>query len=296
MVVVSLGYGNFGNSLPAVVFTENPHYVAFSRGDLDRGETHFMRMNATKHQTVTDNHGYSALQRFIEVSGITVFFALSSWSFAQLVVVTSVGSLDGCWGLIGMGVLGGLLFADFISGFVHWAADNWGDPDWPIVGTGFIRPFRYHHEDPLALTRHGFVELNGNNCIVALLVVGPSLSMGAEPTAASFLGTVFWLSVAFWVLLTNQVHAWAHLPEVSGFVYWLQRSKLVLGPDHHHIHHQPPHNRNYCITNGWMNPILNALHFFELLEGGMTTLTGLLPLHNEIQGRTESSNPQPLDG
>ena len=251
-----------------------------------------MRVKATKHQAVTGNHGYSALQRFIEVSGITVFFSLSGWSFAQLVAVTSGDSLDGCGGLIGLGIFGGLLFADFVSGFVHWAADNWGDPEWPIVGTGFIRPFRHHHDDPLALTRHGFVELNGNNCIVALSVVGPSLSMVAEPTEASFLGTVFGLSVAIWVLLTNQVHAWAHLPEASGLVYWLQRSKLILGPDHHQVHHQAPHNRNYCITN----PLLNALHFFELLEWGITTLTGLLPFHKEIQGRNESSNPQPLDG
>ena len=239
--------------------------------------------------------GYSVFQRRTEISGITVFFFLSAWSFAQLwAVVSARGTEKYAWS-IGLGIFCGLLFADFASGFVHWAADNWGEPTFPVLGPSFIRPFRHHHVDPVALTHHGFVELNGNNCIVSLTVLSASLSMGAEASAFTFFMAVFWLSVAFWVLMTNQAHAWAHALEVPAPVRWLQGSRILLEKTHHDVHHMSPHDRNYCITNGWMNPVLEALRFFQICEWALTAITGILPVHKQIRISTESSNPQVVD-
>ena len=61
--------------------------------------------------------------------------------------------------------------SDFLSGFVHWAGDTVGDESTPIFGPNFVRPFRFHHVDPEDITRHDFVETNGNNCIVAAPVL-----------------------------------------------------------------------------------------------------------------------------
>jgi hypothetical protein len=35
---------------------------------------------------------------------------------------------------------------------------------------------------------------------------------------------------------------------------------------HHQIHHDTPHDKYYCITVGWMNPLLHRLRFFRFLE------------------------------
>src|SRR6267143_1353351 len=34
----------------------------------------------------------------------------------------------------------------------------------------------------------------------------------------------------------------------------------------HNLHHTEPFNRHYCITNGWLNPLLNKIKFFRRLE------------------------------
>jgi ubiquitin-conjugating enzyme E2 variant len=52
-------------------------------------------------------------------------------------------------------------------------------------------------------------------------------------------------------------------------VRWLQSTRLVLRPDHHQIHHTKPFNMHYCITNGWLNPLLNKIGFFRGLEAGL---------------------------
>jgi hypothetical protein len=38
------------------------------------------------------------------------------------------------------------LAADFLSGFVHFLANNFGSYDTPIIGPNFIEPFREHHD------------------------------------------------------------------------------------------------------------------------------------------------------
>jgi hypothetical protein len=46
----------------------------------------------------------------------------------------------------------------------------------------------------------------------------------------------------------------------------LQRSGLILGPEHHQRHHTAPFNTYYCITSGWLNPLLARSRFFERIH------------------------------
>ena len=169
---------------------------------------------------------------------------------------------------IGGGALAGYFVADLASGIVHWFCDTFFAEDTPLVGRAFIHPFREHHRDPLAITRHGFLEVNGNNCLALLLLLVP-LELGAGPIGARlslpFLQATA-LGFCVFTFLTNQCHKWAHQGRVSPAVRWLQTSGILLSPRHHAQHHRAPFAQAYCVTTGRMNPLLDRSQIFARIE------------------------------
>jgi hypothetical protein len=103
------------------------------------------------------------------------------------------------------------LAADFISGFVQFLANNPGSADSPIIGSRFIGAFRKHHVDPKGITRHDFVDTNGNNSLASIpFMLLVWLAVPVETTVAGYLIGVFSLFLCLGVFLTNQFHKWAH--------------------------------------------------------------------------------------
>jgi plasmanylethanolamine desaturase len=168
-------------------------------------------------------------------------------------------------GLIGL-TLCAYACADLLSGLVHFLFDTVGSPDTPVIGSKFIKPFRDHHDDPFAMTRGDFIAVNADNFFVCLPVLAPAVAfvdVGEHPYVASFL-----LALMTPVLMTNQIHKWAHVPRAPRVVRALQTRGLVLSIDHHDVHHAEPRNRNYCITWGAMDRVLNALLASRALATG----------------------------
>jgi len=165
---------------------------------------------------------------------------------------------------IPLGVVGG----DFVSGIVHWAADTYGSEDMRVIGPSLVKPFRLHHVFPRDICTHGLVETTGNVCILAVPVFVACLYLMWLMPQSGLLAfsVVCFAFVAAATVATNQFHKWAHQENPSSFARWLQRRRLVLEPQHHKRHHTEPFDVNYCITNGWLNPLLNKLQFFRRLE------------------------------
>jgi len=147
--------------------------------------------------------------------------------------------------------------ADLASGTVHHLLDNHGSPDTPVIGQKFVKPFRDHHVDPLAMTHGDFIAVNADNMLVTLPVVITAAVLG-DARNHPYLH-LFALGLVVGVVLTNQIHKWAHLGEVPRTVRWLQHRGVILSPRHHAVHHSPPYDANYCITWGVVDVVLNRV-------------------------------------
>jgi ubiquitin-conjugating enzyme E2 variant len=220
--------------------------------------------------------GYSPAVRRFEIASIAGF-ALAMGALAVHIAPRSIASP---W-LALTALMVGFVLADFVSGFVHWAADTWGTPDWPLIGKALIRPFREHHVDQKEITRHDFVETNGNNCFIS---IAPAAGAALLPVSGAgwFFVSVTTFALCFSIFGTNQFHKWAHMDEPPRLARLLQQANLVLPPEHHAVHHSAPYAKYYCITVGWLNEALFRLRFFQTLEWAITALTGALPREDDI--------------
>ncbi|MEW6432041.1 MAG: fatty acid desaturase family protein [Myxococcota bacterium] len=226
--------------------------------------------------------GYSKTFRVVEIVSILAFWALSFtiawrlWPYAL------------AYGWLLLAALAfGFILADFVGGLVHWLGDTWGSTEMPILGKALIRPFREHHVDEKAITRHDYIETNGANCMVAVPVAAllVFIPLDVEGWTAPALFTVASLgSMIFWVMMTNQIHKWSHLDEdqMPALLKLAQKLHLVLPPGHHQIHHTAPFDTYYCITTGWLNWPLAKIGFYRHLERLITALTGLIPRKDDI--------------
>jgi len=209
-------------------------------------------------------HQDSLVTKIIDTSSVIMFFALI---FFEISVISSYLGVyaHSFFGVLGLAVSGflGYVSADLISGFVHFLCDNFGSAKTPIFGSRFIQPFRIHHSDPEEITLHGFFHTNGNNCFAsmpAMLLVYIFVPYSSFPF---FLFHFYFLALVLGLFVTNEFHKWAHVKNPPNVVRKLQNIGLILGREHHQIHHVSPFETYYCITTGWLNPVLEKIGIFK---------------------------------
>lgn len=216
---------------------------------------------------------YNSTQRKIEAIAIFIYLTLLAYTLYLLIPFILQNPI-----LTIAATIGGMIAADLATGIIHWAGDTWGTPNWPIVGNAFIRPFREHHIDQKAITRHDFIETNGSNSIASLPFVILALwfyHTYQGPIATAL--TLTFLSTALFGFGTNQFHKWSHQDNPRKLVQLLQKARIILPKDHHSIHHTAPFEHHYAITNGWTNNLTKKLHFYRTLEWIVTKTTGAIP-------------------
>ncbi|KAL5020853.1 hypothetical protein ScPMuIL_001143 [Solemya velum] len=227
---------------------------------------------------------YTAGKRFQEILCLVLAIGLMVFNFYHLCVNFQS---ENWYYILGAALLG-ILTADFMSGLVHWGADTWGSVDLPIFGKAFIRPFREHHIDPTSITRHDFIETNGDNFAVTLFGLASIAYRFVTYTPEEIQATYNWqcyvFLLAIFVSVTNQCHKWSHtyfgLPV---YITVLQDLHIILPRQHHRIHHVSPHDTYYCITTGWLNYPLEKINFWPICENIIETVTGYKPRSDDMK-------------
>jgi len=206
---------------------------------------------------------YTTTKRAVEIVFVSLFVIFSALTLRN---IWHQMQLDNFW-VVACALLLSMTLADVFSGLVHWGADTWGTLNTPLVGKSFIRSFREHHVDPMRMTYHDIVETNGDNCmiIVPALILLSFVSIRKDNLADLFTVS-FLVSLAAWISLTNQIHKWAHQIRPPAAISFLQDIKFVLSRKNHQTHHHNPFDRYYCITNGWLNPVLASIAFWKRME------------------------------
>ena len=153
-----------------------------------------------------------------------------------------------------------ILIADFLSGFFHWLEDACGQENWPITGKLITGPNILHHHQPTYFTRHIWFQSAD-----ILLVMG-----GIALLVAWLLNSLIWevmLVVAIGVN-ANEIHKWAHRSrrENGRFISFLQDVGVVQSVHHHARHHQGRKTSHYCVVTNYLNPLLDAVGLWSLLE------------------------------
>jgi len=217
---------------------------------------------------------YTSAKRYgemLSVASFIIFFSLSMFN-----LLTHLRG-DNLWVFL-VASAAAMILADLFSGLVHWGADTWGNLQTPLVGKTFIRSFREHHLDPFQLTRHDWIEANGDNCMLTVpaLVILSFINIGERNNRDLFI-VCFVTTLAFWVALTNQIHKWAHMLKPSKAIVHLQDLRIILSRRDHQVHHHTPFDRYYCITTGWLNPLLGSIGFWKRIENTVTWATGEIP-------------------
>lgn len=160
--------------------------------------------------------------------------------------------------------------ADFLSGCVHWWEDraNTGNSRWEFIN-GVRRDNERHHNMPGWFLRYSWW---GNVSTTApfTLVLSAILFVSGCPAFC-------WMTALF-ISFGNLIHRFAHEPQAKvPYVIKILQDLGVFISHHQHAEHHFDHRtgrllsreesyRRYCVMTSWLNPVLDGIGFWDLLE------------------------------
>lgn len=153
-----------------------------------------------------------------------------------------------------------IMLADFIAGIVHWFEDAYVRENTPIIGSFIGKANVIHHHMPRYMTRNNWWQSSWDLlCFSAVIVF-----------FAWRLDLLTWHVWLFAVIATNanQVHKWSHQTrsENGRIITFLQQIRVLQTPHHHAVHHTNPKNVRYCPITNLVNPVLDTLRFWGVVE------------------------------
>jgi hypothetical protein len=187
------------------------------------------------------------------------------------------------WPLVVIAVFAGLFLADFFTGLIHWVTDTWFDE---ILFTRVVSIAREHHLYPHHIIGYGFRDYVGYTSWPAALVFGPVvpwLLLWAEPSAVRYVSVLIIGEICAVSFFGTHFHRFGHRRSDNPIVRFLQKTRFLITPQYHALHHGGTHETHYCVVNGWANVACDAIGFWHGLEKIVIRLTRAVPRHNDSE-------------
>jgi len=209
----------------------------------------------------------------LETSALMVAItAASTLLFAGVVLRAFVLGGSPLWPLLGV-VFGGIA-GELFSGTFHWATDNYGGLETPVVGFA-CAAFQGHHLAPWTISYRS-VYNNVYKIAAATLPLVSAAVAFLPPAGAAAVATMLYCQ-----LLAQEFHRWTHMPPklLAGWQRRLQKRGIALPFTEHCAHHKPPFDKHYCILTGGLNGLLDSppVYFWRRLEAFFYRLNGIEP-------------------
>ena len=183
------------------------------------------------------------------------------------------------------------LGADFISGLFHWIEDTYLEHSATNPYIRYVATLNEeHHEKPNQFTQCHPME----NIVTSLPIYTVAMIVGVILPWKYFgmtCHTVFVLTVMFtFALFANIFHRFCHTTPPT-IVRWLQVLRVLQTPQHHNVHHftekakipRLAKGAYYCVIGNVMNPLLEYIRFWRVLERFIHFTTGFKPLWYDNQ-------------
>lgn len=159
-------------------------------------------------------------------------------------------------------ILEAIVLADLLSGIVHWLEDTYGNPNTKFLGIGkhIVIPNLIHHIRPRELTNGTWFSRIWTSAVFLLIVL---IVLWIFNLTTPMVYMTF--AIAVW---GNEIHCWNHRsPKENGkLITFLQKCYLVQSPKQHAVHHFSPYASNFCAITPFLNPILEFIRFWRVLE------------------------------
>jgi len=177
-----------------------------------------------------------------------------------------------------------IVCAELNAGAVHWAEDAYVREDTPLIGRLLGRPNVIHHHYPRRMTQNNWWQSSYDLVIITACII----------LTAWFAGVLTWQVWLFAILSANanEMHKWTHRTrkENGPVIAWLQDIRILQTPKHHLIHHKDPKNSHYCTMTNFLNPVLDAIHWWAALEWLLARTFGL---HRRPDTSLRTAGPAP---
>jgi len=158
--------------------------------------------------------------------------------------------------------------ADIFTGFVHWIQDRY-----LVLGSRFeflnktVIANELHHTAPQEFLKYTLWKNMDSSAIIAWPLCMILIMIGAPK--------IIWMTI-FFASFGNVVHRWAHTstPKLNPIIKGMQFSGVFITGTHHLKHHYDQNGlvmrqntrHKYCAMTNYMNPILDGLKIFVILE------------------------------